>query len=143
MPIVENRDGTLWIDVHELSEIDAVRTRLTELGARVTALVPDPTCGVTVEEVDWVELYPKIVPRNGPEPGIIVDPAEIPEGHTPLLTVHDMAGVLPGCAVTMVLSLVRGAAPPCVGKIVSRRHPRPRDPRLRPARPPRARSSDI
>jgi hypothetical protein len=95
MPIVDNPDGTLWIDIDALSEVDAVRTRLTELGARVTALVPDPTCGVTVEEIEWVKLYPKIVARNGPEPGIIVEPAEIPDGHTLLLTVHDTAQFCP------------------------------------------------
>lgn len=142
MPIVEYPDGTLWIDVDELSEVDPVRTRLMGLGARVTAFVPDPTCGVTVEEVDWVEPYPKIVPRNGPEPGIIVAPAEIPDGHTLLLTVHDMAGILPGREVTTVLSLIRGPSPACLGKIVSRRQPHPRDPRLRPAMPPQARSSE-
>jgi hypothetical protein len=142
MPIVENPDGTLWIDIDEITEVDAVRTRLTELGARATALVADSTCGVTVEEVDWAELYPKIVPRNGPEPGIIVEPAEIPEGHTLLLTVHDITGVLRGRDVATKLSLIRGPVPPCVAKIVSRRQPRPRDPRLRPARPPRTRSSE-
>jgi hypothetical protein len=112
MPIVENPDGTLWIDIDALSEVDVVRTRFTELGARVTALVPDPTCCVTVEEIEWGALYPKIVPRNGPEPGIIVDPAVIPDGHTLLLTVHDTAEILPGRAVTIVLSLIRGPAPP-------------------------------
>ena len=142
MPIIENPDGTLWIDIDEIPEVDGVRTRLTELGAPVTALVPDSTCGVAVEEVDWADLYPKIVPRNGPEPGIIVEPAEIPEDHTLLLTVHDMTAVLRGRDVTTVLSLIGGPVPPCVGKIVSRRQPRPRDPRLRPARPPRTRFSE-
>ncbi len=55
MPIVENRDGTLWIDIQEISEVDAVRARLMELGLPVTALVPDPACNVTVEDVEWVE----------------------------------------------------------------------------------------
>jgi hypothetical protein len=55
MPVVENPDGTLWIDVDEISEVDAVRRRLGELGVPVTALVPDPDCAVSVEEVEWGE----------------------------------------------------------------------------------------
>jgi hypothetical protein len=125
MPIIENPDGTLWIDVDEMSEIDAIRTRLTELGGRMTALVPDPTCDVTVEEVEWADLYPKIVPRNGPEPGIIVQPAEIPEGHTLLLATQTMTGAPRGHEIVVVLRLIRGPAPP-----------RFANPRLRAASPP-------
>ncbi len=113
MPIVENRDGTLWIDIQEISEVDAVRARLMELGLPVTALVPDPACNVTVEDVEWVEQYPKIVPRNGPEPGIIVRPGEIPEGHTLLLGAHRMTGGPRAHDTVLVLSLICGAPPPC------------------------------
>jgi hypothetical protein len=138
MPIVENPDGTLWIDINKMSEVDAVRTRLTELDKRVTALIPDPSFGITVEEVDWVDLYPKIVPRNGPEPGIIVEPAEIPNGHTLLLAAHTLRGVPRGREVVLVLSLIRGSPPQCVGKVIGPQRPMPpSDSRLRPARPPR------
>lgn len=39
------------------------RTSLTQLGARVTALVPDPTRATTIGEVDWDDLYPTSYPR--------------------------------------------------------------------------------
>ena len=119
--------GTLWIDVKDLSEVDAVRERLTQLGVPVTCPVPDPDCDLAVEEVDWGELYPRIVPRNGPEPGIIVQPTEIPEGHTLLLATQTMPAPRPGHhpKVVQVLRLIRGPAPTRVG-----------GPRLYPARPP-------
>ena len=82
MPIRENNDRTLWIDINELSEVEAVQTKLVELGVPVTALIPDPTCDVIVNEGTWSDAYPEIVPRNGHEPGIIVDPSRIPDGHT-------------------------------------------------------------
>ena len=103
--MVENPDGTLWIDIHDMSEVDPIRRRLSELGVSVTALVADPTCGVTVEEVRWGDLYPKIVPRNGPEPGIIVAPGEIPPGHTLLLGAHTVAGAPHQPKLVIVLSL--------------------------------------
>jgi hypothetical protein len=140
MPIVENPDGTLWIDIEEISEVDAVCARLVELGVTLTAFVTDPACNVTVEEVEWVELYPKIVPGNGPEPGMIVQPAEIPEEHTLLPTWgHTMTGAPRDHEPVLVLSLIRSAPPPCYG-IISRQGRPPSDPRLRPARPPSPRS---
>jgi hypothetical protein len=138
MPVVVNPDGTLWIDIDDIVEVDAVREELMELGVRVTAHVPDPTSDVAVEEAEWSDLYPRIVSRNGAEPGIIVQPAEIPEEHMLLLGVHTLRGVQPGPKVVMVLSLIRGTAPPCYGTVISRSLPRPSDPRLRPARPPRS-----
>lgn len=118
MPVVDSPDGTLWIDVDDLSEVDAVRTRLRELGVQVTALVPDAACETVVEEVSWSELYPKIVPRNGPEPGIIVQPAAIPEGHTLLIGVHSINRGRSARSVVMVLSLIRGPAPRCYREVV-------------------------
>ena len=69
MPVVENPDGTLWLDVNDLSEVDAVRARLTELGVPVTALESDTTCRSAVEEVGWSELYPKLCPGTARSPG--------------------------------------------------------------------------
>jgi hypothetical protein len=136
MPVVENSDGTLWIDVDDLSEVDEVCAQLTQLGARATALVPDTACEVVVEEVSWSDLYPRIVTRNGPEPGIIVQPGTIPEGHTLLLGVHTSPRVPDRRNVAIVLSLIRGPAPSCYGKIITPPTPTPSDSRLRPARPP-------
>jgi hypothetical protein len=138
MPVVENPDGTLWIDVDDLFEVDGVGERLTQLGVRAIALVPDATCDLAVEEVHWGDLYPRIGPRNGPEPGIIVQPAAIPEGHTLLLGVNTISGLRNGREVVIVLSLIRGRAPPCYRKVISPPMPPPGDPRFRPARPPQS-----
>jgi len=132
MPMVENPDGTLRIDIHSTSEVDAIRRRLTDLGVSVTALAPDPACKVTAEDVAWADVYPKIVLRNGPEPGLIVQPAAIPPGHTLLLAANRMAGAPRGREVVIVLSMIRGPAPLCYGKVITRARA-PGDPRLRPA----------
>ena len=127
MPVIANPDGTLWIDVEQISEVDAVSRRLTKLGVPVAARVPDPDCDIAVEEVEWGDLYPRIVTRNGPEPGVIVDPAQIPEGHTLLLENQLMPGPRRGHApqVVKALRLIRGPAPERYGS-----------PRMWPARPP-------
>lgn len=36
--VVDNREGTLWIDLEHIAEVDAVGRRLGELGLPVTAL---------------------------------------------------------------------------------------------------------
>ena len=41
MPLVENSDGTLWIDINEMTEVDEVQTKLVALGVRVAAVIPD------------------------------------------------------------------------------------------------------
>jgi hypothetical protein len=73
VPLVENPAGTLWIGIERLSEVEPVNKRLATLGVPIAALLPDADCDVPVREVDWRDLYPRIVPRNGPEPGILVE----------------------------------------------------------------------
>jgi len=123
MPTAENPDGTLWIDIRHSVEVDSIRCWLSELGVPVTALVADPACKAPVEEVGWGDLYPKIVPRNGPEPGVIIRPAEIPPDHTLLLAVNRIDGAPNGLELVVMLLLVRGPAPPCYGKVVTRARP--------------------
>ena len=90
MPLVENSDGTLWIDINEMTEVDEVQTKLVALGVRVAAVIPDVGCDVAVKEVEWADVYPKMVPRNGPEPRIVVDPTQIPDGHALVLVVQQL-----------------------------------------------------
>jgi hypothetical protein len=139
MPTAENPDGTLWIDIRHSVEVDSIRRWLSGLGVPVTALVADPACEVPVEEVAWGDLYPKMVPRNGPEPGVIVQPAEIPPHHTLLLAVNRMDGAPNDRELVVMLRLVRGPAPPCYGRVVTRARPQAKDLPLRPARPRRFR----
>ena len=129
MPVVENPDGTLWLDVGDLFEVDAVRARLSELGVRATVLVADSTCATVVDEVRSSELYPKIVLRNGPEPGIVVQPAAIPEAHTLLLGVHPVPLRRTGRQVVILPRLIRGLAPHCYRGVIGPPVP-PTDPPL-------------
>ncbi len=46
MPVVENIDGTLWIDIYEMTDVDDVQAKLLSLGVRVAAVIPDPGCDV-------------------------------------------------------------------------------------------------
>lgn len=137
MPITERRDGTLWININEMSDVVAVQRKLVELGVPVAAVIADPACGVVVREVPWSGAYPEIVPRNGPEPGIIVDPNRIPDGHTLLLETRMMT--VPGRdpETVGILYLIEGDPPDRVARVIGRPLPlRPRRVRL-PKPPPR------
>jgi hypothetical protein len=137
MPITENSDGTVWIDIDELSDVEAVQTRLVELGVPVTALIPDPTCDVIVNEVVWTDAYPEIVPRNGPEPGIIVDPSWIPDGHRLLLQTGMMTGPDRDPETVVVLYLIEGTPPDRVARVIGRAAPPPPRGLRRPSPPPK------
>jgi hypothetical protein len=54
---------------------------LLELGVRVKALRADPDCDSTVAEVDWGDLYPRIVLQDHPAPGVTIRPDAIPLDH--------------------------------------------------------------
>jgi hypothetical protein len=136
MPIAENSDGTLWIDINEMAEVEEVQSKLVALGVPVAAVLPDPTCEVIVKEVQWSDTYPQIVPRNGPEPGIVVDPTQIPDGHALLLAVQTMTG--PDCdpETVIVLHLIEGSPPSRVARVIGRPLPPPLPGLRRPKPPP-------
>jgi hypothetical protein len=136
-PIAHNSDGTLWIDISEMSEVEEVQATLAALRVRVAAVTPDPRCDVAVNEVEWSEVYPKIVPRNGPEPGITVDPSQIPDGHALVLAVQPLIGPDRDPETVTVLNLVEGPPPSRVGRIVGRPVPLPPPGFRRPEPPPR------
>lgn len=135
MPLVQHSDGTLWIDVNDLSEVDGVQEKLVALGVRVAAVVPDPGCDTAVTAVPWTDAYPRIVPRNGPEPGIVVDPSQIPDGHALLLAVQPLVGPDRDPETVIVMHLIQGSPPPRVGRIVDRSLP-PVPPGLHRPKPP-------
>jgi hypothetical protein len=137
MPIAENSDGTLWIDIKEPYEVDEVQAKLVALGVRVAAVIPDPACDVAVKDVAWSDAYPMIVPRNGPEPGIIVDPTQIPDDHALVLAVRPLVGPDRDPDTVIVLHLIEGPPPSRVGRIIGRPLPPPPT-GLRRAKPPPA-----
>jgi len=138
MPLVENSDGTLWIDINDMSKVEEVQAKLVALGVRVAAVIPDAGCDAAVKEVQWSDAYPKIVPRNGPEPGIIVDPTQIPDGHALVLAVQQVIGPDrdPGETV-IVMYLIEGPPPDRLGRVIGRPAPPP-PPGLYRAKPPPA-----
>jgi hypothetical protein len=137
MALIGNGDGTLWIDINEMNQVDEVQAKLVALGVQVSAVIPDAGCEVIVKEVQWSDVCPKIVPRNGPEPGIVVDPTQIPDGHALVLAVQPLIGPDRDPETVIVLYLIEGPPPSRVGRIVGR--PLPPIPRgLRRAKPPPA-----
>jgi hypothetical protein len=137
MPLLENSDGTLWIDINEMTEVDEVQAKLIALEVRVAAVIPDDGCETAVTEVPWADVYPKIVPRNGPEPGIVVDPMQIPAGHSLVLAVQPLIGPDRDPETVIVLHLIEGSPPSRVGRIVGPPLP-PIPPRLHRPKPPPA-----
>ena len=136
MPHMENSDGTLWINIKEMNEVDEVQAKLVALGVRVAAVI-HTACDVAVKEVQWGDVYPKIVPRNGPEPGIVVDPTQIPDGHALVLAVQPLIGPDRDPETVIVLYLIEGPPPSRVGRIVGRPLP-PIPPGLHRPKPPPA-----
>jgi hypothetical protein len=136
MPLVENTDGTLWIDINEIAEVGEVQAKLVALGVAVAAVIPDAGCDVAVNEVQWADSYPKVVPRNGPEPGIVVDATQIPDGRALVLAVQPLIGPDRDPETVIVLHLIEGPPPSRLGRIVGRPLP-PIPPGLcRPKPPP-------
>ena len=56
--------GTLWIDVKDLSEVDAVRERLTQLGVPVTCRVPTPIAILLLRRSTGASLTPDRAPER-------------------------------------------------------------------------------
>jgi hypothetical protein len=136
MPLAENSDGMLWIDINDMSEVDEVQAKLVALGVRAAAVIPDAGCDVAVKEVQWTDAYPKIVPRNGPEPGIVVDPTQIPDGHALVLAVQPLIGPDRDPETVMVLYLIEGPPPDRLGRVIGRPAPPPPPGLHRPKPPP-------
>ena len=134
---MDNSDGTLWIDINEMNEVDEVQAKLVALGVRLAAVIPDVGCEVAVKKVQWGDVYQKIVPRNGPEPESVVDPTQIADRHALMLAVRQLIGADRDPGTVVVLSLVEGPPPSRVGRIVG--HPLPPVPPgfHRPKPPPR------
>lgn len=139
MPISENADGTLWIDISEMAEVEEVQSKLMALKVPVAAVIQDPAGEVIVKAVRWSHTYPKIVPRNGPEPGIVVNPAQVPDGHALLLTVHTLCGGGLDGETATVLHLIQGGPPSRVAEIIGYPAPPPPPPGFRLADAPSAR----
>lgn len=69
MPVVENPNGTLWLDVDELSEVDGMRSRLTKLGVRVTALVLTLPAGLPSRRLTGASCIRGLCPETARSPG--------------------------------------------------------------------------
>jgi Clp amino terminal domain, pathogenicity island component len=113
--MIENVDGTITITSEEVFAAAGLNEHLLELGVRVKALRADPDCDSTVAEVDWGDLYPRIVLQDHPAPGVTIQPDAIPLDHTLVLAAERTSrpGLQPPIVVRTIV--VRGSAPDCVG----------------------------
>jgi hypothetical protein len=116
--LVENPDGSITIPIQDLYAVDDVDRRFTELGVRARVLQVDPHHATVVNELDWSDLYPQIVPGNGPDPWITLRPDAIPTGTTLLLVVQELQdprGADAGKAARIML--VGNPAPERIGPV--------------------------
>jgi hypothetical protein len=113
--MIENFDGTLTISRDEVFAVAGLNRQLAELGVRATALRADPGCSSSVEEIQWADLYPRIVSQDS-SPEVTIDPPAIPDDATLVLAAErvTMQRDRPARIVVRLL-LVRGPAPACVG----------------------------
>ena len=115
--MIENSAGTIRIPVEDAYAVDGLDRGLTELGVRARAFRADPHCSAPVEEVDWVDQYRQIVPENGPDPWITIQPSAIPEDNVLLLVAQDMPELPSGQRTGLRLLLVPSPAPERIGKV--------------------------
>ena len=122
--MIENSDGTITVTRDEVFEEDALNGRLSDLEIRVRAVRADPSCTSRVDEVEWGDVYPRIVTANGPAPGVTIQPNAIPSNHT-LVLAAELTPRHPSRRPTILmrLMLVRGPAPACVGEFFKHADP--------------------
>ena len=113
--MVENADGTITVASEEVFAAAGLNEQLAKLGIRAKAIRADPSCGSTVAEVEWAELYPRIVIQSHPAPGMTIQPDAIPLRHTLVLAAERAVrpGRQPGIVVRTML--VSGPGQDCVG----------------------------
>jgi hypothetical protein len=121
--VVDHPDGTVTITIKEISAVSSLNRRLSDLGIRVKALISNPSCTASIQELEpeWKALYPTIVTQNGPAPQVTIRPDAIPANATLLLV--GQQHLIPG-KLAVLLTLIRSPAPSCMGNV------------FRPARPP-------
>jgi hypothetical protein len=120
--VTKNSDGTVMITLREILGVSGINQELADLGVRAKAYQMDPTCGSVATEVDWTQLFPDIVPKNGPslsgEPAsVTIAPAAIPPDTTLILAARE-ATASGDTGIIVRLMLVDGPPPPCVGMVM-------------------------
>lgn len=112
--MVENADGTITVTSEEVFAAAELNVQLAKLEIRAKAIRADPSCGSTVAEVEWAELFPRIVIQSHSAPDVRIQPDAIPLRHTLVLAAERAArpGRQPGIVVRTML--VTGPAPDCV-----------------------------
>lgn len=117
--MIENPDGSITIPMAEVYAVDDLDQRLSGLGVRARALRADASCETRVEEVDWGDVYARVVPENGPDPWITIQPSAIPADTTLLLVSQQIAGAprQQGPDAAVRLMLVPNPAPGRIGQV--------------------------
>jgi hypothetical protein len=113
--MIENADSTITVTCEEVFAVARLNEQLAELGIRAKALRADPTCRSTVDEVDWGDLYPRIVIQNHPAPGMTFQPDAIPVDQTLVLAAERTPRPGRQPAIVVRTLLVSDPAPACIG----------------------------
>ncbi len=129
--VTNNEDGTLTITLQEISGVGGLNEQLAALGVRARAYRMDPSCPSVPMDVSWDQLYPEIVPKNGPTaagetPSVTIAPHMIPNDKTLLLIARGFSPRVGADPILQVLiMLIRGCAPACVGPVMTTPKPPP------------------
>jgi hypothetical protein len=117
--MIENVDSTITATSEEVFAAAGLNEQLAKLGIRAKAMRADPSCSSTVAEVEWGDLYPRIVIQNHPAPGVTIQPDAIPVDHTLVLAAERTPRPGRQPAIVVRTMLVSGPAPACIGEFLT------------------------
>jgi hypothetical protein len=121
--MIANPDGTITVTSEEVFAAAELNEQLAMLGVSAKALRADPDCSSTIANVEWGDLYPRIVIQNDPRPGVTIRPDAIPVDHTLVLAAERAPRPARQPPIMVRTILVKGPAPPCVGEFFRPRSP--------------------
>lgn len=109
--VTQNTDGTITVDINELTGVSGANAQLASLGVRAEAIVIDPSCTSDARSIPYPDLHGAILGPSDLTVGVTIHPAAIPAGDTLLL------GAKQGASgqVAVRVMLVKDPAPSCVG----------------------------
>ena len=116
--MIANADGTITVTSEEVFAAAELNQQLAELGIRAKALRADPSCSSVVAEVEWGDLYPRIVIQTDPGPRITIRPDSIPVAHTLVLAAERMLRPNRPPPIVVRTLLAKDPAPVCIGEFL-------------------------
>ena len=108
MPLMENSDGMLWIEINEMNEVDEVQAKLVALGVRVGRRSRMPGATWPSRRSGGATSIRRSFLAMAPEPGVVVDPTQIPDVRALVLAVQPLIGPDRDPKTVTVLYLIEG-----------------------------------